>query len=459
MAVTPAAAPSRKKTNLVLFMTDDHGAWATGYNGCADTPNLDLLRRTGTYFSNAFAATPVCSPSRMTYITGKMPSSHGIQDFLLETDSKGPKAQRFLDGQVTWTQLLASAGYTLGLSGKWHMGVDDQAQAGFTFWATVPGGGGTYKDPGFVKNGQKLDSKGFKTDLQGDYALEFLDSVSGKPFVLMMPFYAPHTPYDTYPERDAGSWDQVRAGCYPDTPMNANQNSNLAKNIGQLESKQAYSALVAGADINVGRVLRKLDAMGVRENTVVIFTADQGFNCGHHGVWGKGNGTVPYNLYEESIRVPMIWNQPRRIAAGRTVEALISSYDFFPTVLDYLGVKPPPRDRKRTGRSYAGFLQGRAPEDWRDRLYFEYAYMRSVRTKNLKYIERTKNWPSELYDLEADPGETRDLLADPDYASRLQSLRADLHRFFDGVGAPPIEDWKMTTKQELPERQRVRGGE
>ena len=318
-------------------MTDDHGAWATGYNGCAETPAIDALRRGGVFFSNAFAATPVCSPSRMTYITGKMPSTHGVQDFLLPEDAAGPASPRFLEGQLTYTELLAKSGYILALCGKWHMGQDDTAQAGFTWWATVPGGGGTYRSPAFVKNGKKLKTEGFKTDMQGDWALEFLDGVNRtKPFFLMVPFYAPHTPYDFYPEQDGKPYDGSKFPCFPNTPMNPNQNSNLAKNLGREESKRAYSALVTGADRNIQRILQKLDEMRVRENTLVIFTADQGFNTGHHGVWGKGNGTVPYNMYEESIRVPMIWNHPARIRGGRTVDVMISSYDFFPSILSIL---------------------------------------------------------------------------------------------------------------------------
>jgi len=446
--------PAAQKINVVLFMTDDHGAWATGYNNCMETPNLDSLKRGGVFFSNAFAATPVCSPSRMTYITGKLPSSHGVQDFLLPEDSAGEKAMPFLDGHLTYTELLQKAGYTLGMTGKWHMGRDEETQRGFSYWATVPGGGGTYKDPGFVHNGKTVDPKGYKTDLQVDFALDFLDSVKTKPFFLMVPFYAPHTPFNYYPQRDAAPYADSKFSCFPDTPMNEAQNSGLAIHHGNRKSQLAYSALISGMDYNIGRVLGKLDAMGVRGNTVVIFTADQGWNAGHHGVWGKGNGTVPYNMYEESIRVPMIWNQPAKLKPA-TVDAMISSYDLFPTVLDYLGVAAGPPDKRRVGVSYAGFLGRKPPAEWRDRLYFEYSYVRAVRTRTLKYIERTAQFPSELYDLEVDPGEKKNVLKDPAYADRVRSLQSGLHKFFQGIGAPPLADWKTTTKQHLPERFRA----
>lgn len=450
--VAQAAAQSRRRTNVIFIMTDDHGAWAMGYNGCMHTPNLDALARGGVRFTNAFAATPVCSPSRMTYITGKMPSHHGVQDYLLPVDSAGAESRRFLEGQLTFTEVLAKAGYTLGMCGKWHMGHDEKAQAGFTFWSTVPGGGGTYKNPVFVKNGKEDKTPGFKTDLVTDSAIEFLDTVRDKPFFLMMPHYAPHTPFDTVPDRDLQPYANSDFKCFPDKPTHPNQHPGLAKNHGNTASKRAYSGLISGVDVSLGRLLKKLDEMGQRENTLIVFTADQGWNAGHHGVWGKGNGTYPYNMYEESIRVPMIWNHPGRIKGGRTVDQLISSYDFFPTILDYLGVPAPPREMSRVGRSYAQFALGRDEKDWRDRLFFEYSHARAIRTRNLKYIERVKDMPSELFDLEADPSEERNVIDDPAYRDRLTKLRSDLHGFFKGIGAPPIEEWKTTTRQRIPPR-------
>jgi arylsulfatase A-like enzyme len=180
-----------------MFMTDDHGAWATGAYGCKEmhTPNVDRLAAEGARFTRAFACTPVCSPSRMTYMTGRLPSTHTVQDWLRPVDSFGEKSRDWLQGHPTYSEALAKAGYSLGLSGKWHMGHDDSAHAGFSHWATVPGGGGTYRDPEFVKNGQPIKYKGYKTDAVGDYALDFLEQQKGNdPFYLLMPFYAPHTP-------------------------------------------------------------------------------------------------------------------------------------------------------------------------------------------------------------------------------------------------------------------------
>src|SRR5215467_12618897 len=140
-----------RRTNVVMFMTDDHGAWATGAYGCSDlhTPVIDRLAATGVRFRNAFACTPVCSPSRMTYMTGELPSHHGVQDWLIPEDSFGPTSRRWLEGHTAYSEILARNGYHVGLCGKWHMGEDDKAQAGFEYWASVPGGSGPYRKPEF----------------------------------------------------------------------------------------------------------------------------------------------------------------------------------------------------------------------------------------------------------------------------------------------------------------------
>lgn len=433
-----------------MVMTDDHGAWATGAYGCAGmrTPNVDRLAREGTRFTHAYACTPVCSPSRMTYLTGRLPSTHMVQDWLRPVDSFGDTSRRWLEGQPTYSEALAKAGYALGMVGKWHMGQDDRPQAGFSFWATVPGGGGTYRNPTYLKNGERIAYQGFKENAIGDYALEFLEKQkAGNPFYLLMPFYAPHTPFDFQPEEDRRPYDGAKFDCFPRTPPHPWQNPGLRQHHGNRESMLSYSALITAMDRNIGRVLRKLEEMRLRDDTLVVFTADQGYNAGHHGVWGKGNGTWPFNMYEESIRVPLIWNHPRRIRAGTVVDHLVSSYDYLPSILEYTGVAAP-HDPKRVGHSYASLVRGRKIP-WRDRLYFEYSMVRAVRTRNLKYIERTREWPSEFFDLEADPGETKSRLDDPSYQQAAGELRQDLHGFFDRLGAPGIEDWRSTAKQQL----------
>ncbi len=445
-----AARSATRPANVVMFMTDDHGAWANGVYGCSEirTPNVDKLAESGIRFTNAFAATPVCSPSRMTWATGLMPCSHGVQDWLIPKDSTGQESRNWLGSNLTWFEVLAREGYRLGMTGKWHMGSDEKAQRGFSYWATVPGGGGTFRNPEFVVNGERRKYEGFKEDGIGDYATEFLGQQSGaKPFGLLVPFYAPHTPYDYQPESDRAPYNDSKFGCFPDLPMHPRQNKGLRVHHGNRASKQAYSALITAMDRNVGRILAKLGQMGLRENTLVVFTADQGWNAGHHGLWGKGNGSVPFNMYEESIRVPLIWNHPAGLQGARTVDGMVSSYDFFPSLLAYLGFKAP-EDTRRPGRSYLPLMRGQRIA-WRDRLYFEYAYVRSVRTARRKYVERVDDWPSEFWDLEKDPGETANLIDDPSRGQERGELKKDLAGFFERLGAPSLEQWRGTTKQNL----------
>ena len=150
--------------------------------------------------------------------------------------------------------------------------------------------------------------------------------------------------------------------------------------------------------------------------------------------------------------MPLIWNHPGRIRSGQVLSPMVSSYDFFPTILDYLGIRAP-RDPKRVGNSYAAFLQGKRPRR-PEAVYFEYGYSRAVRTRTMKYIERCGEWPSELYDLKVDPDEKQDRISDPAYAARLKELRAGLQSFFERAGAPKLEDWRSTTRQVLPEYSR-----
>ncbi|NWF83135.1 MAG: sulfatase-like hydrolase/transferase [Bryobacteraceae bacterium] len=145
----------------------------------------------------------------------------------------------------------------------------------------------------------------------GGYATEFIGQQNaGTPFGLLVPFYAPYTPYDYQPKADRAPYNHSSFGCFPDLPRRPRQNKGLRAHHGNRASKQAYSALITALDRNVGRIFAKLEEKGLRQNTLVVFTADQGWNAGPHGLWGKGNGSVPFNMYEESIRVPLIWSHP-----------------------------------------------------------------------------------------------------------------------------------------------------
>jgi len=465
-ALGAAAAPfilsaAAKPLNILFILTDDLGAWALNSYGCHDmhTPHLDRLAAEGVRFTRAYACTPVCSASRSTHLTGRLPCHDGVQDWLLTDDCVGPTAKDFLAGQTTIAGIFQRSGYATGVSGKWHLGNDDRAHAGFDSWAVVPGGGSSFRDAVFYRDGTRTPTRGFKDDFTADYAIEFLEANRAHPFFFYLPFFSPHIPYDFQPEEDRKWYANSAFPCFPDEPIHPWHSKTLGgqpfptlKDFGNPRSKLGYSALVTAMDRNVGRVVGQLEKLGLRDNTLIVFSADQGHCCGHHGIWGKGNSTVPFNMYDTSLHVPLIWNLPGRIRAGGVLDPMVSAYDFFPTLLDYAGMEAP-RDPKRVGRSYAGFLRGHPPA-WRNELYFEYEYVRGIRTQNLKYIERTREWPSELYDLESDPGERQNAFDDTRHRKKLAALRQRLHGFFNGVGAPPLDQWRTTTKQHLPEYSR-----
>lgn len=452
----PALLAQPRRTNVVFIMTDDHGPWATSATGCPEmhTPAIASLAKGGMTFDKAFACTPVCSPSRITWMTGEIPSRHGVQDWLQPVDSFGPRSRRFLDGHLTWSETLARNGYTLGLAGKWHMGHDDRPHAGFSYWATIPGGGGPYQDPVFFKNGETTPMKGFKTDLVGDCAIEFLDRQkdSRQPFALYLPFYAPHTPFNYQPDVYRAPYASSKFDCFPRGAKHPWQNPGLANNHNNEESMRAYSALVAGADANIARVLDKLKQIGADGDTTVIFTADQGWSAGHHGVWGKGNGTIPFNMYDSAIGVPLIWCHPGRIRPGARNATMVSSYDFFPTLIDWLGLSPATSDAKtstpQAGLSYASLLRGRKSLPHRDALFFEYCGVRAIRTNDWKYVAR-EDGRDELYHIAADPDEKDNLASSPSHAAQRRSLARQLDRWFTARRAPALKDWRTTTTQDL----------
>ncbi len=412
------------------------------------TPVLDGLAAGGARLTRAFAATPVCSPSRATFFTGKMPCQHGIQDWIRD-ENVGPRATRFLDGQTAFTDVLARRGYRVGLSGKWHMGDSATPQQGFSYWFALPTGGTpkTYQDAEMIWQGRTSVYPGYITDVITDKAIEFIEQSRRDPFFCFVSYNAPHTPYTGTPERYREIYRDSPLSTFPDEPLNP-LNTGLGRaNHRKRDSMVTYYAMITAVDESVGRIVKKLDDLGLRRDTLIVFAGDQGFMCGHHGLWGKGNASWPFNMYEPSILMPLICNHPGRIPPGRTLDAMVSTYDFAPTMLDYLQC-PPLSDRTLAGRSYAPLLQGKKPS-WRNVVYGEYEYTRMIRTERWKYVHRTEGFPSELFDLATDPGERRNLAGEPRHAARIKQLKADLDRWFYLRGHASPDSWK-STRQVLP---------
>lgn len=448
----PSTDPARP--NVVVVLTDDQGFWAMGCAGNSEirTPTLDRLARTGIRFANFFCASPVSSPARATLLTGRIPSQHGVHDWIRGGNDdggkrKGAKLIEYLKGQTGYTDLLARNGYTCGMSGKWHLGDSHHPQKGFTFWEVHAGGGGPYYDAPMIVDGELAKVPGYVTDVITDNALRFLDEQKGNaaPFYLSVHYTAPHSPWDRA-NHPAELYDDYHANCaFESTPVEPIHpwQANTAPVGRDPESRRdilsGYYTAVTAMDSGVGRIVDRLEAEGLRENTVVFFTSDNGMNMGHHGIYGKGNGTFPLNMFDTSVKVPAILSRPGHVPEGKVEEGLYSHYDFMPTLLDYLGMANPEVD-SLPGVSFAPVLGGEGlPGRGEVVVYDEYGPVRMVRTREWKYVHRYPYGPHELYDLAGDPDERQNLVDAEEHAARVVDMKGRLEGWFVKYVDPRVD--------------------
>ena len=430
------------RPNILCILTDDQGVWAAGCYGNREirTPNIDRIADTGVRFDRFFVATPVCSPSRATLLTGRIPSQHGVHDWI-RGGNVGDGAASYLEGETAYTDVLAAHGWRCGLSGKWHLGNSTLPQHGFSHWFAHQFGGGPYNDAPMVRNGVPATEPGYVTNVITDDALAFIDRHANQeaPFYLGVHYTAPHSPWTGHPQDIVDSYDDCPFESCPQEPVHPWAGGLTHENMGNRESLKGYFAAVTAMDLDVGRLLDRLDHHGLREDTLVIFLSDNGFSLGHHGFWGKGNGTNPLNMYEHSIRVPALISQPGRLPQGIAQPAMFSAYDFMPTLLSYLDL-PIPWDRDLPGRDAVNAWTGQAgqPDAGRDHIvvFDEYGGTRMIRTETWKYVHRYPGGPNELYDLENDPDERVNLAEDAGYADRRRSLRGELEGWFERYADP-----------------------
>jgi len=434
-----------ERPNVVFILTDDQGPWAASCCGNSEirTPGIDRIAATGTRLANFFVATPVCSPSRATYLTGRIPSQHGIHEWV----SKGncaPDSIEYLRDEVAYTDVLAAQGYTCGISGKWHMGASETPQHGFSSWYVHQTGGGDYNAAPVVRDGQRIIEKGYITDVITDEALKFLDAHHAERFYLSVHYTAPHSPWTGHPQDIVDSYDDCPFESCPQEPRHPWAIGLTDNCLGNREMLKGYFAAVTAMDRGVVAILDRIEALGLRENTLVVFTSDNGFSCGHHGFWGKGNGTRPRNMYENSIKVPFVLSHPGHVPAGRVETAMTTAYDFMPTLLDYLGL-PVPEEPNLPGRSCAPLWRGESMGGHEVVVvYDEYGPVRMIRTKDWKYVDRYPDGPPELFDMANDPDERRNLAGDPAQAARIGELRSELEKWFARYVVPERDGRKET---------------
>jgi len=432
------ASRNPQRPNILFILSDDQGAWALGCAGNDDirTPNLDRLARGGVRFDNFFCTSPVCSPARASLLTGDIPSRHGVHDWI-RIGSVGPNRVDYLAGQTLLTDVFASNGYRCGLVGKWHLGASDVPRPNFVKWFAHQSGMGPYYGAPMIDHDKPCTVDGYVTDVLGDVACEFVrdEAARPEPFWLSLTFTAPHYPWiDSHPKAFTDLYaDCAFASCPDEPPHPWFIGGKAALDKGQRERRASlvgYFAAVSAMDAAIGRVLAEIQAQGLAESTLVVFMSDNGMNCGHHGIWGKGNGTRPQNMYDTSVKVPCIVSQPGRIPAGRVSDAMLSGYDVFPTLLDYAGIRHD-AGRPKPGRSVRGILEGGGDRaDAPVVVYDEYGPVRMVRTSRWKYVHRYPDGPHELFDLADDPGERTNRVDDPSLDDVRASLRQQLDDWF-----------------------------
>jgi len=449
------------KPNIIFILTDDQGYWSLGCTGNKEirTPNIDYLAKTGIRFDNFFCTSPVCSPARASLLTGRIPSQHGVHDWIRigGGEKKGEVPIEYLEGITGYTEILADNGYTCGISGKWHLGATAYPQKGYSHWFVTLGGSGTYRNACVYKGNVLIQTKGYLTDVITDDALSFIDECcdkDDKPFYLTVSYTAPHSPLvDQHPEEYVNYYfqnctfsDVHQEPRHPwslqhpiDIQYSESFCSKDKKYLTVKDLLSGYYAAVQGIDDNVGRILHKLKERGIYENTLVIYMSDNGFNCGHHGIWGKGNATMPLNLYDTSVKVPCIFNMPGRIKEGVVNDSLLSGYDFLPTLLDFIGIENPIKDLP--GKSFLTLLENGDSSEFHENIFVfdEYGPARMIRSKDWKYIHRYPYGPNELYDLINDPGERFNLLNEnryfiygPDFIEeKVAEMKGLMEKWFD----------------------------
>ena len=307
-AATRSPAPPLR-LNIVSIVTDDQASWAMGAYGNPDarTPVLDRLAREGVVFRNAFVTTPVCSPSRVGFLTGRYGSELGITDWI--SPEEGAAGLGLPPGTPTWPAILRANGWRTALVGKWHLGRGPRSHPsafGIDDFFGFLDGGNTPMDPTLEVGGREQALKGSLPDLVTDEAIRFVTEGRDQPFALLLHFREPHTPYGPVPEADAAALRGVDPGIPDVRGLDREQVKTWTRE---------YLASVHSIDRNVGRLLEALDRLGLRDRTVVLFTSDNGYNIGHHALHTKGNGhwiaggvTGPPrpNMFDTSLRVPLV---------------------------------------------------------------------------------------------------------------------------------------------------------
>jgi arylsulfatase A-like enzyme len=447
-----AREPGGERPNIVVILVDDlrWDEFHAGGHPYLQTPNIDRLAAEGALFVNSFHVFPLCSPSRASLLTGQFPSRHGIID-----NTARDLTSHHLE---TFNLPMQAAGYRTAFLGKWHMGNDPTPRPGWDYWVAMPGQGHA-TNPDLFEDGALHKVHGYTTDLLTERAVSFIRREQGHPFLL---YFAHKAVHPDIVQRDDGSLDQDSDRGYIPAPRHEGRYrdrvftrrelpSEIAADLAgkpvvrnallRLPTADAYpwtgeetirrrAEMILGVDESLGRIMASLDSLKLLDKTLIILSSDNGFFFGEHGL------TTERRLpYEESIRNPLLMRYPPRIPAGSRPEGLALTVDVAPTVLDVASVPISPFIQ---GRSLMPLFRG-MPLGWRQAVLVEFNTneqpfphlldmdYRAIRTRRYKYIHWVK-YPDqdELYDLQSDPMERRNLATDPALGSVKASLSTDL---------------------------------
>jgi len=436
--------------NIVFILTDNHGAWTLGCYGNPDirTPHIDSLAAEGMLFRRAMSSNPVCSPTRATYLTGLMPSQHGLHSFLDNKYMIGPQAYYTLEEFETLPEILHSEGYVCGLSGKWHLGANLTPQDGFSYWITMAHGStrNFYDDP-IIQDGVIKKTPKYMTDLWTDHAVRFIEQNKNgeNPFFLFLAYNGPYClgPMLLEPARNrhADYYADKPLPSFPRESIHPWQYNNKAYH-NNLVSIRRVAAEVSAVDDGVGTIIETLKKHELDENTIVVFAGDQGWMGGQNGFFGMGDHTRPIAAHDLMMQVPLIFRHPGGIKPGET-DIMVSNTDFLPSLLDYVGLsKRIPKKPSLSGRSFAKVLRGEEIR-WETAMFYEMESCRSVRTENWKYVARRfPDGPGELYDMKNDPQERSNLFGQAEHKAVQREMATRLDRFFNQYADPEYDIWK-----------------
>lgn len=453
-SIAAAEGGPASQTNFVFFLVDDLGWADVGCFGSTfhETPNIDALAASGMKFTNGYAACPVCSPTRASIMTGRHPVRVDITDWIPGVNAERRKDAKFLQVQdrddlaldeVTIAEALKRHGYQTFFAGKWHLGSEghwptDQGfdiNVGGCSKGSPPGG---YYAPWSNPNLKANNKDEYVTERLTEESVKFLRQRDGsKPFLLYLSYYNVHTPVTAYKKRIDHYLEKANRSFAGDTPF-VHEHEGVSR---ARQDNAEYASMVAAVDDSVGKVLASLDAMGLTDNTVVVFFSDNGGLCTKPKPGPTCNLPLRSGkgwLYEGGVREPTLIRAPGVTRPGSVCDSPIVSMDFFPTMLELAGLPPMP-DAHRDGMSIVSLLKGESGSE--RTFYWHYPHYHgstwtpgaSIREGDWKLIEFYHWGKVELYDLKSDPGESRDLSrSNP---AQAEKLLAKLHAWQERMKA------------------------